>query len=298
METRHELKFSRDLRLEDLMAKNETTFNGIPLFDVEKLIFDACMVLLKAAAEKYGYDTSTFSKSKMSLKEAMGVVVITFAERASVQANQLHHYDLENMLSKALSYIKGASALNAFNRATALMNIMDDNKTTLTIIETSDITSMRNAIDLFSDSMNLPKEEIKGKKAETTDVIADLLKDVDGPVARMGKLIDSYKSPIQGKWLENAKIGKSSGIRHIDLWVKYADSVTGNRLGGVSTTISDGVKTIVKKSSRDGNTKFTGLDSGNYSVLSEKKSHITQTQNNIGVDGKKVVRIEIKMVKK
>ena len=87
------------------------------------------------------------------------------------------------------------------------------------------------------------------------------------------------------------------GKQYISLLLHFVDDVTGVELRGVKTTVTDGIKIHLGKSSKKGNEREKDLENGNYSVTAEKATYIPYTQTGIGIASGKMVKITIRLKK-
>ena len=113
-----------------------------------------------------------------------------------------------------------------------------------------------------------------------------------------GRLFYSYLPAKIAAFDAANYIGKSSGRRSLSLVNHYTEKVTGVALRNVRVTISNGVKTIVKYSSKLGYARFYGVEPDNWTMTSEHETFDSDTKTNIGIDNKHIERFDIKLQKK
>jgi hypothetical protein len=242
-------------------------------------------------------ETQQITDYKLYFRGAMATTIFTYANIGSVQAYLTNHPDLAESLDKPVSFIMRGNDEDAKGRAKDLLKVMSDNSTILTEITPANFTEMDSAIKDFVNIMNAPDAEIKKKKAQGTDPIPNLLNQFDKVKHKIGQLISSSFPDIYPTWEKETKVGRSSGTRKTSAVVTYIDSATGARLPKIKTTISIGNDSFTKLSSKKGYSRFLGLANGNYIITSENKNYVIDVKENVSIDKRNIMRLEIKMVK-
>ena len=80
--------------------------------------------------------------------------------------------------------------------------------------------------------------------------------------------------------------------------VRYLDSVTGVNLRNVNVTLTKGDVTLVKKSTILGYVRAYSMEEGNWKITAQYEGYEDDVRNNIGISENKIVRLEVKLVKK
>jgi hypothetical protein len=227
----------------------------------------------------------------------MANCIIKFALRASVQADQLHLDEIKLALTKPVSDITRATGTVAIARAKALLKLMVDNNTELTIILPADITEMEGVIEEYEALVDIPKSEIEAKKAAGTAKIAAIQKEIDKDKEDIRKLVHSYLPDLVESYDNAVKVGLPAGTRKLWLVLHLTDAVGGCALQKVLCQVTNGVKTLEVKSGKKGFAKFYGLENGLWNVSAELTNYATFKQTEVKVDAAKIVKMEVKIKK-
>ncbi len=270
---------------------------AIVLYAVLKVKYFDLFDKLTQARLKQIEQTGDITALKKALKSIMINTIYKFMLRASVQAFNLDKPDLAVSLGKPLVYLTQGSDNDAVAHCTDMRKIMSDNATTLDVIEPADLDAMEAAIKAFKLVLAKPKAKIKAKKAEGTNPIPGLLNDLDVIIDKIGKLILSYLPQLSATWVSEMKVGKPSGIRHTSLALLSLDAATGTALPKVKVTLKKGSKTIVKYSTKRGWIRAFNLESGNYDITIQHETIQTVHLTDIGVNNKRVVKLEVRLLK-
>ncbi len=281
-----------------LLEANDTDLQTITLYPPLKTKLDNKMTLCRAAKQRQYDQTGYITTDKGVLHAIMVGVIFTNIGNSCVQAYNLGKPDLAKALDKNLTYLTSGSFARSVGRCTELLNFIIANNTTLTIVTPADVTAMTKAIKDFNTIINMPKSEIKARKAEGTDPIPGLLNDVDEIKYFIGKLLHAQRPDLAHKWDDEIKVGSPTGVRHTSIAVQYTDSETGVPIKNVKTTLDNGVNKYIKTSSKNGWSRAYSLSSDNYSVTSEHASFVTDTKTGIGINNRKMVTLFIKLQKK
>lgn len=264
-------------------------------FVILKAVFDGKMTAVEAAKLiKYIQVTPT-TDAKTDARNLIVTTVIPFAEVASVQAFNLDLKKLSESLDKPEAYLMSASDSDLIGRSRDLKKIMADNISVLTDLTPANIITMETVIADFEALRNLPKNEIRQKKALGTNPIPGLLDDIDEIKHQIGKIIHSKFPLLYESWLEAIKVGKAEGTRKTSLIVSYIDAFTGVALKKIKTTVTRGDIVHEKFSSKLGFSRFYGITSGGYTITSAHKLYFTDKKTNVGVGDTGVAKLEIKM---
>jgi hypothetical protein len=291
-------RYNADNRVKDFMVANDTALSTMPLYADEKNKFDDGMTRLDAALQLQTKQTDVITENKAALKMEMAEIIHEFALRCSVQAHQLGDSELALALGKPLSYLLKSVDTRAFKRATEQKELMKNNISTLTVIAAVDIAKMEAVIAAFTLIKDRAREEIRHIKAEGTDLIKSTLNELDFYKDNIGKLIHSFLPELSAYWDAEARVGLPSGRRHLSIAMHFSDADNKAHLRNVISTASDGITTVVRKSTYRGWVRFYSLESGNWTVTSERKTYETDLQVNVLVDEGVCSRFNIAMKKK
>jgi hypothetical protein len=182
-------------------------------------------------------------------------------------------------------------------KARNLKELIVKHNNELTIITAADIAEMETAISQFEALVNVPQEEIKNKKANSTMLIPLVLNQLDTIKDQIGKLIYSYLPHLAYPWAQTIKVGHDTGIRHISLVIKVISSEVNVPLYKVKCTINNGIEHIIKYSTRRGGIRFKSLQNANWTVTIEYPFYHTEFLENIATFENKFTRLQISLRK-
>ena len=146
------------------MVLYDTQLQVIIIYDTEKILFVALMTLLDLALLKESEDIKEIAKNKALTKSAMITIMRPFVFAASVQANQLHKFELENALKNQFAALTNADDTKTFNIASDIKILLQTNLSELTIITSANITTIGVAISAFGAIQNRPRQAIENHK--------------------------------------------------------------------------------------------------------------------------------------
>jgi hypothetical protein len=280
------------------LETHDAELTTIVLYAVLKAKYGDIFAKITTARLKQFEQTGDITALKMALKSIMLNTVYKFMLRSSVQAFNLDKTDLYTSLNKPIYFLSQGSNNDAIGHCTDMLKIMTDNASTFTVLQPADLTDMDTAIENFTNILAKPKAKIKTKKAEGTDPIPGLLNDLDLIKEQIGKLILSYLSHLSHTWEVAIKVGQPTGIRHTSLAVRFLEAATLVPLAKIKVTITRGPNSIIKYSSVKGWVRLFNLDNGNYNITAEHETVETNTLTDIGIDNKRIVRLEVRLMKK
>ena len=278
-----------------LLPENNALLILIVLYPALKARLLANFAKLEAAMQKQITNIQSVTASKAEKKADMAHIIWIYAQRASVQAESLGNTTLFIALSELESFISIADDTLALERAKKLLSLMTNED--LTILEPENLVEMQDAITLFSDDKEAPELAIDEKKSEGTEKIDEILDDLDTDTKLIGSLIHSFSLPFADLWDQALKVGASEGVRHVSCMMKFNDSITATPVVKVKTTASNGIEEITAYSSKNGTTRFIGLDTGNWTFHSEAETYISDYKANVPIDDDHTVHFQIKLVK-
>ncbi|MEI6854312.1 MAG: carboxypeptidase-like regulatory domain-containing protein [Bacteroidota bacterium] len=291
-------KFDSNGRVNIFITANDAALILITLYAAIKSRFLSNMVLLNEAILKQAAEIKMFASSKKAAKIKMAELIIKFAGRARLQAKSLDKIALAMSLDKKISFISRASADDALTRAKELLKIMSDNSTLLTVLIPDDFTDMQKKIDNYRDLVFMPKSEIKKRKTEGTQRIAEIQKDIETDKEDIGTLVRSYLPDLYATYEEAAKIGKPSGTRHTSMVLHVVDSESGADLRYVRCNVTTGIVSYNRKTTVKGYVRLYSLVNALWNVTAEFPGYETFIQEKVGTDKFKIVTLEIRLKKK
>ncbi|MEI8204633.1 MAG: carboxypeptidase-like regulatory domain-containing protein [Bacteroidota bacterium] len=288
-------RWTKNLNVKLFLSENHDDLILILLYLVEENEFLALMAEVQTAIDKEAEDISVITAEKQLVKFDMGHFLFDLSLRASVEAHQLHMNELSLALDRPLSYFTDASDTDASTRAHETIALLSN--PALTSILPADIVTAHAKETAYNAIKILPKHEIKLKKSETTAIIPEKLNLIDESENRIGKLIYSYRKNLINAWEEVIKVGEPVGVRHISLVFKLTDHTTGVPLPKVKVTLTNGITTITRYSSKIGWARFYSLETGNWSAQIEYETYHSQSKTDIGIEEDKIVKFDIKLEK-
>ena len=150
-------------------------------------------------------------------KFEMADTVVKFILRAKVKARKLGELTLLKQLDESHTYYIKGSKLEVVSKAKAARNVLNDNKTILTIITPADITEIDTKISNFENAKDEPIEAQIVTKAAGTDLLPPLFKSADIVIENILDLVDSYVGKSQPAFTNEIKLDailRVSGARH------------------------------------------------------------------------------------
>ena len=177
-----------------LIPENNQVLMAILLYPPFKASFLTNLARLEIAKLIQSGKTTSVTMNKKIMKLTLAHVFYIFNLRCSVQAASLKNTELKNFFDVKESYIATATDANALTYAKVFLKKMIDNNGTLTIIDPSNLTTMQDAIDAYENVMKMPRIIRKQAKAEGTDVIDDIQKDINEDKNNIGKIPKLFKS--------------------------------------------------------------------------------------------------------
>ena len=150
-------------------------------------------------------------------KIEMADTVVKFILRAKVKARKLGELTLLKQLDESHTYYIKGSKLEVVSKAKAARNVLNDNKTILTIITPADITEIDTKISNFENAKDEPIEAQIVTKAAGTDLLPPLFKSADIVIENILDLVDSYIGKSQPAFTNEIKLDailRVSGARH------------------------------------------------------------------------------------
>jgi hypothetical protein len=284
-------------RAADFLHDHHDELKDIPLYLDLKAAFDAEMLKIEKASIIQNKQISPITQNKNRLRSIMAETMVRYMQRAAVQCGNNRNVGLEKVFTKGKTYFTRGMEGEASLKARSIIELIVKNHTELTIITGADLIEMESTITQFEALINVPQEQIKSKKATSTDIIPVILNQLDVIKHQVGKLIFSYVPHLSNSWVQTTKVGHDTGIRHLSLIIKVVSAEVDVPLRKVKCTISSGDDKLVRYSTRRGNIRFRGLKSANWTITIEHPVYHTEILKNIGTCHNNITRLHISLRK-
>ena len=245
---------------------------------------------LEAAMELQGYNIEPTTSIKSVVKELMISTIMTFADKAFVQAGVLGLAEIAKSLDITSTYLLGKSDEDAKINCTNIKNIIKTNLTELDEVTAADVVIMEKSITKFSDIQVLPAKKISIRKSEGTEQINILIDELDEDRKKLTKIVSGYTPEKLDTYLEMIKIGKPEGVRKLSVRIKYTDVDTRLPLMKVKVTLSNGMQTIEKYTTKAGFVSFSSVPMGTWKATAEHPLYQKDVIEKMGVDDNHVER--------
>jgi hypothetical protein len=291
-------KMASNNRVKIFADENNTALMALTLYPPIKTTFGTNLQLLDEAVQKKEEDIKMFATLKREAKRNMSENVIVYAERCKIQAGQLGLDEVVLILDKTVTYIYGATSEVALARAKELVDCMETHKEELTVIADDEIADLKALIEAYRVLMDVPKSEIEKRKAEGTTKIELIQKDIDKNKEAIGGLVHSYLPGLAESFDDANRIGEPAGTRRLSLEIHVADATGGSDLKGVLCHITNGSDEAEGKTGKRGFKKFYGLANGLWNVTVSFDNYETFSQDEVTVNDKKIMKMEVKLIKK
>jgi hypothetical protein len=298
MKTPFELHLACFLRIQALCLQYNTQLMALIEYPALKTLFNDIVKKICDARDINEAYLKNIAEAKAAALATMIDTVFGYMLRAAVKANALGDVSLEASLSFPKNYLLNCDDATVEVRASAIKDVMKNNLSVLDNLVQSDIDKMEQAIKDYKILEAMPKDSIEYRKAMGTDPIPLLTKKGDKAKKNIGKLFHSYLPEAAHLFDVAARIGKSTGQRHISLAVQFTDALTKMVLRGIKCTFTNGVDTVTKNSTVRGWVRLYSLGSGNWSFTAESSTHQSVSAQDIAVDDKHVAKFFIPLQKK
>ena len=237
MTNRQRSKLDSYNRVSDFDETYETELATILEYAAEQDNFDAAVAAILEALGTQVHVTGVSDGTTDVQKVAMGKVVIKYALRGSVVAQQMGNATLAAQLHEPLTFITAANKTTAIERATDLRNTMNNNLAVLTNITTANIAEIDGAIKAYTKVKDLPVEDIETKKADGTDALPALFAAADKALNNMYNLVFSYFETDDPDMVDNMHLAMNvilTGTRHNIIDFTLVADEDGSALAGVN----------------------------------------------------------------
>ena len=263
-------------RVKALWVNYEAELDSIEEMAVEKVALDKTLDKMDAAAAIQSDDITGEALEKQELKDAMGKIILVYAQRARVKAFRANKPSLAQELSHSASYFTHADAELVLARATATKDKIKHNLTVLTNITPDNVVEMETAIEKFRNVITAPQEARKEHKVIGTDEIETLSYQLDQVIMNIGDLIHSYfpDSELSQLFDAQSKLGSStSRHNHVVFNIETAD--THEPIATATATKVKTNRTLAADS--DGTIEFEKVLSGKQEFIIKAEGYKSRT---------------------
>ncbi|MEI8204023.1 MAG: hypothetical protein WCH34_13465, partial [Bacteroidota bacterium] len=118
-------------------------------------------------------------------QEALATTMNRIGMKAWALADDKEEWDLAKQVKRSISYFTGVSKNLALTRAGALRDVLSNNASVFTNIDTADFDAIDAKILDFKNKRNKPKKAIKDAKAAGTDMIPKYVKTMDKAILKL-----------------------------------------------------------------------------------------------------------------
>ena len=298
MKSAEELRFAALLRAQEYCNDHDTDLIAITEYAGLKTNLDNSILKITDARAINIENISHFAENKSEKQTQMIDLIYTYQLRAVVKAHEVGNTGLVASLNFPKSYIFNNDDATVGVRAEEIKNIIKANLGVLTNITAGDVTNMEDSIQAYDQVLLSPKEAADHRKAMGTDRIRILLNEADIPKTMIGKLIHSYLPDLAHGWDIAIRVGTPSGVRHTSVVIRFTDAETFVPVINVKVIFTKGTETIEKYSNKLGYVRCYSMEVGTWSALAESEIYQTVPIDNIAVNEKKVMRYNLKLIKK
>ena len=203
-------------RVKGTIDKNPTIAETVIGLSDEVVDLDATILKIIKAATTQIAEPIGLTKSE-STKLIMADTVVKYILRGKVKAKRLGLLTIVNKLDETHTFYAKGSKIEVISRAKAARNVLNDSKTVLVIITTSNITEIDGVISNYENVKDEPIVAQIIAKAAGTDLLPPLFKSADAYVENILDLIESYLGKTQLAFTNEIKLDaelRVSGSRH------------------------------------------------------------------------------------
>ena len=279
-----------------LQQKN-AEFITIPIYLLLKALFSQHMTTLGKAVLDQAKDTTAMYATKGQLKDVLSTVIYNCSSKAYLQAFTLENFELSILLDKPEGYISEEDDETAITLGKTQYNVMKDHEGILTILEPEDFDAMLLAISNLENYKEVPEQASEHKKSSGTDAIDPCLDLLDVDKKNLGKFVEQFFPAYYADFELICKVGSPEGIRHISMIVSMKDSVGDFKMRNVKCTLTNGVETHVKRSTKNGTVRFLGLPNSLWNMTLEYQGYASVEEENLVTDEGKITKLDVVMVK-
>jgi len=209
---------------------------------------------MQKAQEVQTKDAGSVKDEKANTKAEMIDVVVRYALRASVKANQAEYETLAEVLDKPVSYYNSVDAQTSIARAKNTRNLIAENRNVLTNIKDEHIVEIDASIKAFGGKKQAPLEQKQEKKTQGTDRLETLAVQGTKWIDLETKLIHSYfnkSHPDLVNEYDTISALIRLGQRHTNALLHLKDDTTGEVVSGALVTCLKNDKIAVMDDNND-----------------------------------------------
>ena len=298
MKSFEELRLAALIRAQDFCNNHSADLATITEYPPQKAALDDAIIKITTARAINIENLSHIAVNKEEVQTQLIDLIFMYMLRAAVKAHEIPDVNLEASLSFPKTYLSINDDATVGVRAEEIKNIIKTNLTALTNIPPADITLMEDAILAYNNVLLAPKEAIDNRKATGTDIIPILLNQADIPKNMIGKLITSYLSSLVNGWEVAIRVGTPSGTRHTSIIIRCFDAEAMVPVINVNITFSKDGAPFTKTSNKLGYVRCYSMEVGTWSATTDNSIYQSINLDNIPVNDKKVLRYDLKLIKK
>lgn len=209
---------------------------------------------MQKAQDVQAKDVGSVKDEKANTKAEMIEVVVRYALRASVKANQAEYETLAEVLDKPVSYYNSVDAQTSITRAKNTRNLIAENRAVLTNIKDEHIAEMDASIKAFGGKKQAPLEQKQEKKTYGTDRLETLAAQGTRWIDQESKIIHSYfikSKPDLVNEFDTISALIRLGQRHTNALLHLKDDTTGKVIANASVTCLKNEKIAVMVDNND-----------------------------------------------
>ncbi len=209
---------------------------------------------MQKAQDVQAKDVGSVKDEKANSKAEMIEVVVRYALRASVKANQAEYETLAEVLDKPVSYYNSVDAQTSITRAKNTRNLIAENRNVLTNIKDEHIAEMDASIKAFGGKKQAPLEQKQEKKTYGTDRLETLAAQGTRWIDQESKIIHSYfikSKPDLVNEFDTISALIRLGQRHTNALLHLKDDTTGKVIANASVTCLKNEKIAVMVDNND-----------------------------------------------
>ena len=150
-------------------------------------------------------------------QEALATTMNRIGMKAWALADDKEEWDLAKQVKRSISYFTGVSKNLALTRAGALRDVLSNNASVFTNIDTADFDAIDAKILDFKNKRNKPKKAIKDAKAAGTDMIPKYVKTMDKAIFKLYGYVFGKYAEDRPEFVEAMALAKKvahTGIHH------------------------------------------------------------------------------------
>jgi len=254
MKNVHKDILSQLQRVGNFNVKNDATLSVIDELGPIREGITLTIEEMQKAQDVQAKDAGSMKDEKANTKAEMIDVVVRYALRASVKANQAEYETLAEVLDRPVSYYNSVDAQTSITRAKNTRNLIAENRNVLTNIKDEHIAEMDASIKAFGGKKQAPLEQKQEKKTYGTDRLETLAAHATKWIDQESKIIHSYFSksnPDLVNEFDTVSALIRLGQRHTNALLHLKDDTTGKVIANALVTCLKNDKIAVMDDNKD-----------------------------------------------